>query len=496
MKKFLKKFLLFILIFVLVMYFIGSCTANRQEYKPKVDESNKPVYTELTPEEYQKQMDKLIGGKSSLFSGFGLDAHASDVFDDALQLYKDFWEVTPVYNIYDYLKNKNNLDVVNTVDGHAGGGHYRYPSEDDESTAIINYEYDFYGKNRVVYSNGTYEIIECRILTSESRSDKKKTGVVKYTRTNQYYSTTSFSFDISVYSLSCSFNSSLGFSLNFYGLNSYTQGLTQSFLNTYLTQSHFAYFSGSNTNSIKQFNISDTKAVDMCKICYSSNGSFYPNAFSVCSTVSNDYEFSQSVNNYYASFNYWKMPNVYYNNNAGDIINQTNINNYKEYGYTYNEITNSIEFDPDIFGNYFNANINPQIEFAFDDVFSFFPEINAKLGDLDINYKNLVDVINEINNQPAVTTSSPSGTYPIVTGDINVTFPEEFYKKYPTLTTESAFVVDSPNIDYALDEPLPVRALEVSSSIFYLASDFISDLGLMPIALMCVSLCFISMFFL
>lgn len=495
MKKFFKRLILFVLVFVVTMYFIGSCTSNNKVVVKK----SKEVH-EVTPEEYEKEMQELIGGQASFFENFGLNAYADDIVDDFGQLYKDFFEKTPVYKVYKYLSDKSDLEkssFSNVEKG--GGGHYRYPVEDDKSTVVVNYEYDFYGKNRVVYNNGTYEIIECRVLTSAPVSSKERTGVIKFTRTNQNYSTMSFSFDISLYSLSQSFSSSSAFTLSFYGLNSYVVGCNTDFISNYLGSGHFVQFAGNSVNSIKQFDINDSKAVAQYKICYNSWSSTYPNVFSVCSTSSNDYEFSQSVDNYYSKFGYWRMPNLYYNNNAGDTITENNINNYIKYGYTYNNVTNSVEFDPDVYLNYFDTNIKPLFESEFNSIFSKFPDIDSKFGDLDIKYNNVVDIINNIPTT-TTTTTTVSGTYPIVTGDINVsvdvTFPEEFYKTYPALTTEPALVADSPDIDYALDEPLPVRALEVSGVIFTLASDFISDLGLMPIALMCVSLCFISMFFL
>lgn len=193
MKKFFKRLILFVSVFIVTMYFIGSCTSDNKVAK----KNNSKEVHEVTPEDYEKEMQKLIDGQASF--DFGLTAYADNVIDDVGQVYKDMWESTPAYNIYDYLKSKSELDTVNNT--HGGGGHYRYPSETDKSTVTINYEYDFYGKNRVVYSNGVWEIIECRLLTSEARSDGSKTGVVKYTRTNQNYSTTSFSFDISALSV-------------------------------------------------------------------------------------------------------------------------------------------------------------------------------------------------------------------------------------------------------------------------------------------------------
>lgn len=452
----------------------------------------------MTPEEYEKEMQDLIGGQASFdLFGVGLNAYADNVVDDVKTVYKDFLELTPAYNIYSYLKQQSELNTISN--GHGGGGHYRYTS-DDNSTAVINYEYDIYGKNRVVYSNGTWEIVECRLLTTDVVSDGSKTGVIKYTRTNQNYSSTSFAFDISVYNVTQVFNSSSGFYFRFRGINTYIQGCTQSFMTNYLIGDHLVEFVGSSTNNINQINYNSTKSYTQELFCWSSRGSTYPNKFTLCTSASNDYEFSQSLDNYYNNNGYWRLPNLYYNNNAGDTINQTNVNNYKQYGYYYNTETNTIDFDPDIYLAYFDTNIKPLIQGEFNSVFSKFPEISAKFGDLEIEYTNLVDIINNINS--TTTTTTITGTYPVVTGDINVnvtvdvTLPEEFYRKYPSLTTEPAFIAENPNVDFAFDEPLPLEILETSGDILSMAIDIITDAGLMPVYIMCISLGLIALFLL
>lgn len=492
MKKFFKKLGIFVLVVLSIMYFIGSCTERTEEYKPK-GENGIPVYTELTPEEYQKQMDEIVKQppvtKTSFFKSPVLQAHASELTD----LLRGYWEDTAFFDLENWEIGWN--DIKSTFFKDNSG----YPSVDEKpvESVTVPYQYEAYGKNRIVYKNGSYEIVECRIYTTGARSDKKKTGTVKYTRTNQFFSTTSFSFDISVYKVSSSFSSSNGFNISYYGLESYTQGLPQSFIDTYLKESHFVYFSGSSKNALIQSNVNSDIAVSAYQICSNSITTTL-NHFSISSTVSNDYEFSQSVNNYYANNGYWNFPNVYYNNCAGDTITQSNISNYSEYGYTYNSVTNGIDFDPNVFADFFDLNVKPKLEAEFDSIFSHFPDIDAEFGDLDVKYNNIIDIMNEINNPPTTTVTG----YPVGTGDINVnvtvdvTFPEEFYRKYPALTTEPAFVAENPDIDFALDEPLPLDILETSGDILSMASDIITDAGLMPVYIMCISLGLIALFLL
>ena len=400
--------------FLVVMYFIGSCTERPEEYTPK-EENNTPLYTELTPDEYQKQMDEIVKRPAVTKTAFKspiLQAHASDLTD----FLRDFYDHTPFFwvdDAIDWLKS----DLF-TKDNPA------YPSNDTEEpveSVTVPFQYEFYGKNRVVYGNGTYEIIECRLMTSDPvGSTRKKTGHVMYRRTNQYHSTTSFAFDISVSSISKIFNSASAFTVNFYGLDSNTQGLTQSFINSYLRSSHLAVFQGSSVNSLKVFNLSTNTAVEISYICWNVTTQYHPNVFSISSTVTNDYEFSQSINNYYVNNSYWRFPNVYYNNNAGDTITKNNVSNYNDYGYTYNDITNSIEFDPDVFAGFLDADVIPKFKLAFDDIFSHFPEINAKFGDIDVKYNNIIDIMNEINNPNLPATTTVTVIYPVVTGDVNV----------------------------------------------------------------------------
>lgn len=458
MKKFLKILAIFGLIFLVFCYFLGACTADSN------NNNNNKITHELSPEEYEREMQNLVGSQF-----LGLTAHAESVVDSAEQLWRNMWELTPAYNIYDYLSKKKELDTINN--SHGGGGHYRYPVEGDKSTVVINYEYDFYGKNRVVYSSGAWEIIECRLLTSDARADGIKTGVVKYTRTNQNYSTTSFSFDISVSSITQVFNSTTGFYIKFKGLESYTQGCTQAFLDKYLTSEHIAEFVGSVTNDIKQINYNSTKSYGQEVICWGSRGS-YPNIFSLCSTASNDYEFSQTLDNYYNNNSFWKLPNLYYNNNAGDTINQTNVNNYKQYGYTYNTETNSIEFDSDVFLSYFDATLKPLIQSEFNSIFSKFPDISAKFGDLEVEYTNLVDIINNINSA-TTTTTTITGTYPVVTGgDINVNVTVDIATVTCEALTTDSFVVGDINIDNILQADLPEKSIKSASALINLSLDF------------------------
>lgn len=502
---------------MIFLYFVGSCT-ERSDYQPKEEKGYTPEYTELTPDEYQKQMDELVKQQpvtQTAFKSPFLTAHASWQDD----LLNNFFNETAIPfggctfgDVADFVSGY--LDYLKDPDGYfADNEDYPVVSEDDVSAepkeeVTIPYQYDFYGKNKVVYSNGTYEIITCRIITTSAKSSGK-TGQIRYTRENQYHQFTQFGFDIRVSAISGNFSSSSGFVVTYYGLTSNTFGLTSDFTSSSIISSHKAVFLGSSENSLKQFNINNTNSVKISAICDIYNSNTSPNYFSISSTTTNDYEFSQSVTNYYFKYNYWRFPNVYYNNNAGDTITKNNINNYNQYGYTYNTITNGIEFDPNVYADFFDLNIKPKLELEFDSIFSKFPDIDATYSDDDttINYNDLITIINEIqatatSTTTFITTTAVTGTYPLMTGDINVnvdvtmTFPPEFYKTYPALTTEPAFVAENPDVDFALDEPLPLEILDSSGKVFSILGDFVQDSGLMPLYIMCIALSLVAFFLL
>ncbi|MDE5584003.1 MAG: hypothetical protein K2J08_09895, partial [Ruminococcus sp.] len=129
----------------------------------------------------------------------------------------------------------------------------------------------------------------------------------------------------------------------------------------------------------------------------------------------------------------------------------------------------------------------------YDSLFSFFPDIDVTFPDIDGNRNNLVVI-----QQPP----DPATTYPVATSDINVnvevdvTFPPEFYDKYPPLDTTPSFIAENPDVDFALDSPLPLEILETSGNILAMATDIINDSGLMPFYLMCISLGLVAFFLL
>ena len=489
------------LIFLLFLFVLGSCTDPEKDVSTVTPPESK-VY--LSPDDYQRQMDKLIQEPvitQAIFKSPALQAFAVD--EDL----KDFWDKmlkqTPVYDLDDWIDNYfvGANDIANGFRDIFDGNN-SVPLKDTNYTpkdsVTVPYEYVFYGKERVVYKNATWEIITCQLTTTGAVSDRSKTGVIKYTRTNNLNQYTQFSYAISVYNISFNFSSSDAFRLNFRGLNSYTSGLTSDFVNnssTGLTGQHTAVFSGSNTNSLYQTNISSNNSATAFNICSYSVGNSVPNHFSISQTVSNDYTFNQSLNTYYTSNNYWSLPNIYYNNYAGSTINKNNINNFAEYGYTWNDTNNSVEFDPSVFAGFVQDNIIPLIQSAFDNIFKKFPEVDATYPDYGVSV-DIVELINQL-KQPDTTNT---GTQPVFTGDINVdvdvTFPAEFYKTYPKLTTTPAYVADDIDTDNFFKKLPPIKILRTSGNILNVAYKIIDDTNLLPYAIFSVSVGLITVFLL
>lgn len=74
MKKVLKIIFTFLLLFVVFLYFVGSCTE-----RPKItNDSSVTEVEELTPEEYEERLNKVIqdSQKKSMSKGGILQANA------------------------------------------------------------------------------------------------------------------------------------------------------------------------------------------------------------------------------------------------------------------------------------------------------------------------------------------------------------------------------------------------------------------------------------
>ena len=486
-----------LLVFLVFLYCIGSCSSRSE----RESFSDNKVIHEVTPEEYEKEMQELIGGQASF--DFGLTAYADE---SNLELIKDYYKNSELFDKENWEIGKKEIMQLFTKDNNA----FKSVKDDTgESYVKVPYTYEMYGKNLVIYKGGTWENVEIWISTTSAVSDGSKTGTLRIRRTNQNYSYTTFNFDVSVSAINRTFGSDKAFLIKFVGISSNVSGCTSDFIDKYLTNVHIVSFSLSSVNKIRTYSSSASVALTSEKLIFNTNNadSYTPNGYTLSSFVTNDYEFSQSIDSYVSANKCIKPVNLYYNNNANSIVNNNNVNNYND--YIYNSETNTIDFDTDAFISYFDTELTARFESLFNDIFSRFPDIGVDIStDDDINYNNLIDIINQLTTSTTTTTTTETtGTYPIVTTGgggcdcdiyvtVDVTLPEEFYRTYPTLTTEPAISIDKPDLDFVLGSELPVDALSSASSLVNLAYDFFDSVGLTPILVMGVALGLVAMFFL
>lgn len=467
MKKFFKIFFIFGFIFVLFLYFLGSCCSSS---------SSSEIKKKVSPEDYEDLINDFC--KSS----FMLDAYADNVVIDKLD---DFFNKTNIYDYYDFVNGY--IDYVKNPD--------YYPSETfpivDKSTSnnpvssfTIPFHYNFYGKNRITYSNGVSETVVCRLdtdLTTFNNFFVK--GHVTFTRSNSLGYYTSFGFDVRAVSLDSYFSGNTGFAFVYYPLNFNVSGIdtnSETWLNLLNSPKRLVFYS-SLVNNIHTLTSSSSNVATFSNFVSSNNNSsgFSCNFFVTSQVYSNDYNFISSLQNYQGSSR-TKSVNVYYNNHAGDTVTVNNYNQYIDYGYVYNNITGSLEFNPDVFADFFNNSIRPQLEVKFNDIFSKMPDIDATINNYTGELNNLVELI----NQSSTTSTTISSSYPLVTTAF--TFPSEFFKTYPTLTSDDPDI-NITTVSIAVGGSFPDDIKHGVEWWVTQATNFLIDSDLFPILLIIIS---------
>ncbi len=494
MKKFFKILAIFGLIFLVFCYFLGACTADSNNNSS----SNSNVeFREVTPEEYEREMQEFIDGQAFDFYNFGLNVYAEDKSN--LEIIKDYYKNSEFFDLDNLQVGTKDLRQLFTKDNNA----FESVKDDDtgESYVKVPYTYEMYGKNLVVYKGGTWENVEIWISTTSAISDGSKTGTIRIRRTNQNYSYTTFNFDISVSAINRTFGNDKAFLIKFVGINSNVSGCTSDFVDKYLTNVHIVSFALSSVNKIKTYSSSASVALTAEKFIFNTNNadSYTPNGYTLSSFLTNDYEFSQSIDSYVSANKCIKPVNLYYNNNANSVVNNSNVSNYND--YTYNSDTNTIDFDIDSFLNYFDTDLIPKFRSLFDDIFSNFPSLDVDISTEDnITYNNLIDIINQLTTS---TTTTVTGTYPIVTTggggcdcDINVNVTVDIATVTCEALTTDPFIVGDIDIDNILQADLPERSISSASSLLKLAFGFFdSNSELMAIIFLMAVFVFVSMLF-
>lgn len=191
--------------------------------------------------------------------------------------------------------------------------------------------------------------------------------------------------------------------------------------------------------------------------------------------------YQQNANHYLInnSNNYWNPITIYnvFPIQAGTTINQSNVNQYSEYGYTWNNTTNTIDFDPDILAAYINNELMPQLELMYENFYKKFPDIDANITDEDITY---VDPFEQATEPPE---TLPPATFPPGSGggmtpeELDAVLNQETYYILDMETDLPLIAVDSlPDV-----ENFPSEITAAASGLSSFVIDLFSGLGLLQI---------------
>lgn len=132
-----------LLVFLVFLYCLGSCSSP-SEHESFGDDK---VIHEVTPEEYEKEMQELIGGQAFDFYNFGLNVHAEDKSN--LEIIKDYYKNSELFDRENWQIGAKEIRQLFTKDNNA----FKSVKDDDtgESYVKVPYTYELYGKNLVVY---------------------------------------------------------------------------------------------------------------------------------------------------------------------------------------------------------------------------------------------------------------------------------------------------------------------------------------------------------
>lgn len=179
---------------------------------------------------------------------------------------------------------------------------------------------------------------------------------------------------------------------------------------------------------------------------------------------------------------YWN-PFMIYNSfpiNSDTVINQNNVNNYTDLGYSWNPTLNTIDFDPDIFAAYVNGELIPQLAAMYEQFYQKFPDIDAEIGSPDINFFNPFES-DEEDTQGGETL--PPATLPPGSGGGGMT-PEELDG---VLNQETFYILDMETalppvmLDTLPDVNLPAELSSGAVGISNFVIDLFDSLGILPL---------------
>lgn len=332
--------------------------------------------------------------------------------------------------------------------------------------------YSLYGKTRFNYSNGNYEVISLHIniasfssfynnqpnnyLPSEYPLYEGKfpsCGTAVYIRTAYDSSDTilysrTFAYIYDSMPIVLLFNSadSIGFSPTSNGKGTYWSWNGNG--TPYNSMTNNRAFKVSNTNSIiARTGLDwDSRYSDFDFIV----GNYSLVTYYTTEVYSNDSNFINNVNNRYDSLNYgtgFKPVMKKIGIEAKTTINNTNINNFNDYGLTYTN--NEYIFNHTTYENNFNVVDMPAIKTNWNELYISQPDVGVSFdSDVRFNYVSLT----------AVPSSGSSG------------LPAEWLETYPKKVPESYIIITTVPTSPALPS-INTDVIEVGKSYIGVASD-------------------------
>ena len=314
-------------------------------------------------------------------------------------------------------KESDNNKNVGSVYADSVAVDYSKKSNDTIYTCPV---YSLYGKSRLDYTNGNYEVVSLHINIASfssfyvnqpadySPSDYPlyannfpSCGTAVFIRTAYssdgtiiYSYNFEYVYDVMPTVILYNQSNSLGYRPNANGRGVYYKSNGDSI--SYSSLSNERYFKVSATNSIvlRSGLDWDSRYSDDSFL----SGSYSLNTYFVTEVYSNDTNFINNVDNRYNSLNYgtgFKPVLKKIGIEAKTTINNTNINNYSDYGLTYTN--NEYIFNHTTYENNFNSVDIPSIKRTWNDLYISQPDVGFSF-DSDIRY-NYVDLsVEPINN--------------------------------------------------------------------------------------------------
>lgn len=331
------------------------------------------------------------------------------------------------------------------------------------------------GKKRIYYSSaGQYELLRCEINYNPSNKEVN------------YKITRSFAGALYTYNIHQTELTIMGTGWHSDGYTVYANNVvaegSRNPVNVNITQGINIYMQSYAVNKLPESITTSTTALadnnSYIIGTYNSNIKYAENTFQT-----NDYTYNLNHANITGSGQYWNPAVIYLPQylpiSSGTEINQTNINNYTDYGYYWDTQNNTVGLDTSVLMGWLNGELLPQLELIYKNAYQDFPDIDATIGDTDINYFDPFE-----DEQGSSSDTLPPATLPPGSGGGGGMTPEELDG---VLNQESFYILDMETalppmmLDTLPDVDLPAELTSGAVGISNLVIDLFDSLGILPI---------------